>query len=207
MNFALVVLLVALVGVIAWQVLRLRSAEPTWDGRSLKRWIAALGNSDADEEAHAFAAIEAIGTNGLPIIIRLLGTRDSASGLQLLRLVQHVPLVHLQFSTPSERRQKAKVALFLAGGESMRTSIPDLMRLARDSDPGVRLTAVEALSAFPCNETSALAALETAQADTDSRVRTSAQQAVQSRKAVDREVQRLRELWPDASLEPKSVAR
>jgi hypothetical protein len=204
---ALAVVLVILAGVIAWQVLRLRSTVPTWDGRSLTHWITALGNSDDDEEARAFAAIEAIGTNGLPVIIRLLGTRDSALGFQFLRLVERVPLLHLQFTTPSERRQKAKMALFLAGGESMRASIPDLMRLARDSDPGVRLTAVEALSAFPSNETSALAALETAQADTDSRVRTAAQQAVQSQKTVDREVQRLRKLWPDASLKPKSFAR
>ena len=83
-----------------------------------------------------------------------------------------------------------------ADEESMGMSIPDLMRFSRDKDPGVRLTAVEVLSGFPFNETAPLPALESAQLDPDARVRAAAVQAVQSRKAVDREVQRLRKLWP-----------
>ena len=83
-----------------------------------------------------------------------------------------------------------------ADEESMGMSIPDLMRFSRDKDPGVRLAAVELLSGFPFNETALLPALESAQLDADARVRGAAVQAVQSRKAVDREVQRRRKLWP-----------
>jgi hypothetical protein len=85
--------------------------EPKCDGRSLTYWIGALGASDEDEEAHAFAAIEAIGTNGLPLIVSSLGTRDSALQFQFLRLAQRIPFVHPHFTTPHERRQKAKEAL------------------------------------------------------------------------------------------------
>jgi hypothetical protein len=171
--------------------------EPKCDGRSLTYWIGALGASDADEEAHAFAAIEAIGTNGLASIIYSLGTRDSALQFQFLRLAQRIPFVHPHFTTPHVRRQKAKEALFLCGEDSLRASISDLVRLSCDKDPGVRLTAVEALSAFPFNEITPMPALRAAEQDPDSQVRAAARQAVASRRAVEKEVQRLRELWPN----------
>ncbi len=170
------------------------SRQPACDGRSLTEWMAALGSSDTDEEPHAFAAIEAIGTNALPVIVPLLDTRDSAIQFRLLRLVQRAPFFHLQYTTAAEIRQKAKTALLLAGEESMRASIQDLIRLSRDKDPGVRLTAVELLSTFTWNETAPLPALEAAQADPDPRVRATAMQTVQWRRAIDRAVRRRREL-------------
>jgi hypothetical protein len=55
-----------------------RPPEAAYDGRSLTQWTALLGSPATDEEAQAFAAIEAMGTNALPTIVRLLGSRDSA---------------------------------------------------------------------------------------------------------------------------------
>jgi HEAT repeat protein len=115
-------------------------------------------------------------------------------GAQLLRLGRNIPFLHLPFTTPAERRQKGKMALVLAGEESMKASIPELVRLSHDTDAGVRLTAIEALSGFASNETNNLPALEAAQADPDFRVRAAALQAVQLRRAVEREVERLRNL-------------
>jgi HEAT repeat protein len=166
--------------------------EPTCDGRRVTHWMAALGSSDQDREAHAFAAIQALSTNSLPIVIPWLGSRDTLLQSRFLPLVERVPFLRFLFSGPSERRQKAKIALVLAGEESMRASVPDLVRLSRDRDPGVRLAAVEALSAFPFNDTAPLPALRAAQADPDSRVRSTAQQAVGARRAVEQEVERLR---------------
>ncbi|MEI6392580.1 MAG: HEAT repeat domain-containing protein [Verrucomicrobiota bacterium] len=173
------------------------SGEPTSDGRTLTQWMAKLGSADGDENAHAFAAIERIGTNGVPFILPRLGARDSALQFQLLALVQRAPFLDLRFSTPSERRQKATVALILAGEEAMRKSMPDLIRLSRDKDSGVRLTAVELLSTFPFNDSDPLPALRAAQADPDARVRATAQQTAGSRNAVGQEVQRLRDLRPN----------
>lgn len=171
--------------------------EPTCDGRRLTQWMSSLGNLDTDEEAHAIAAIEAIGTNALPVIVPVLGTRNSALQSQFLWLVQRVPFLPLHLTTPADRRQKAKIALFLAGEDSMRASISDLSRLSRDKDRGVRLTAVEVLAVFPSNENAQLPALEAALLDPDAQVRAAALQAVQCRRAVDREVRRLRELYPN----------
>ena len=181
--------------------------EPTCDGRSLSQWMAGIGSADQDEEAHAFAAIEKIGTNGVRFILPRLGTRDSALRFQILAFIQRAPFLRIHFTTPKQRRQQAKLALILAGEESMRGSISDLIRLSRDKDPGVRLTAVEVLSAFPYNDTTPLPALRAAQADPDARVSAAAQEAVGSRAAVDREVQRLRKARPNKSPAPNRRPR
>jgi hypothetical protein len=191
-GIAAMILLVA-----AWLIAP--TGEPMCDGRRLTQWMAALGSADQDEEAHAFAAIETIGTNGLQIILPRLGTRDSAWRFQVLTFIQRAPLLHIHFTTPSELRQRAKMALMLAGEESMRASIPELVRLSGAKDPGVRLTAVELLSAFPINDPAPLAALKGAEADADPRVRAAAQQALGIRRAVEQEARRLRQLEPKAA--------
>jgi HEAT repeat protein len=186
-----IVIAVLLLGFV-WGIAR--PGEPTCDGRSLTHWMAVLGGADQDEEAHAFAAIEKVGTNGVRFILPRLGTRDSALRFQVLALIQRAPILRIHFTTPRERRQQAKLALILAGEESMRGSISDLVRLSRDKDPGVRFTAVELLSGFPVNDPATLPALRAAQADPDARVSAAAQQALGSRSAADRGVQRLREV-------------
>ncbi len=182
------------------------SGEPVCDGHALTHWMRAIDSSNQDEEAHAFAAIAAIGTNGLPVIISRLGTRDSWLQLQSLRLVQLVPFLRDHFTGPSEWRHKARRALQLAGEEAMRVSIPDLTRLSADKDPGVRLSAVEALSAFTLNDTAPVAALKAAQADPDSRVSAAARQVVDMRRAREQGVERLRELWPTNGGSPNGRA-
>jgi HEAT repeat protein len=148
-----------------WEVMR--PVEPSYDGRTLTQWMGVLGSSDSDEEAHAFAAIEAIGTNGLPIIIEFLGRKDSA-----------------------EWHQRAKLALILAGAEAEHASIPALVRLSQHSDPDVRLKAVELLSGVVSSEPAALPALEACQSDAYPKVRAAAQQAIGTYKAVEKAVKR-----------------
>ena len=69
-----------------------RPPEPTYDNRRLSEWMTALGGSDSDEEAHAFAAIQAMGTNALPGVLRLLAMRDSSLSQRCAQFVQRIPL-------------------------------------------------------------------------------------------------------------------
>jgi hypothetical protein len=154
--------------------------------------MSALGSSDSDEEAHAFAAIEAIGTNGLPTITRFLAKTDLK--LRCLALLDRVPFLRLRVTTATEWRQKAKVALILSGAESQHASIPTLASLSRHSNPAVRLTAVDALSKFMFTEPACLPPLEAAQSDVDVKVRATAQEAVQRLRGVSNAVERLREM-------------
>jgi hypothetical protein len=182
---------VAVVTALLWHFSR--PSQPTHDSRTLTQWMSALGSSDSDEEAHAFAAIEAIGTNGLPTITRFLTKADSPLRLRCLALLDHVPFLRLHFTTAAEWRQKAKVALILSGAESQRASIPALASLSRHANPAVRLTAVDALSQFMFTEPACLPPLEAAQSDIDAQVRATAQEAVQRVRGVSNAVERLRE--------------
>jgi len=155
-----------------------------------------LGSSDSDQEAHAFAAIEAIGTNGLPTIIQFLERRDSALKLRCIQIVECLPFLHLHLTTATEWRQKAKVALILSGAESQHESIPALARLSRHPSRGVRLTAVDALSLFMFTGPSCLPPLDAAQKDLDAKVRAVAHEAVGRSTGVSNAVKRLRELYP-----------
>jgi HEAT repeat protein len=183
--------LAAVVAAIAGVVLRSPS-QPTCDGHTITHWIAVLDSRDADQKAHAFAAIEKIGTNALPTILHLLGTRDSGLKFRIRGLVERVPLLHLRFASAADVRLKAWMALAISGQESIRASIPELAGLLRDPDPGVRLRAVEMLSVLPFNDTAPLPALEAAQNDPAPQVRATAGQSVQSRRAVNRVVQQAR---------------
>lgn len=182
------------IGIIAFTALAwlfMRPSQPTYDGETLTHWIAVLGSSDTDEEAHAFAAIQAIGTNGLPTILRLLESGDSGMKFRCLRLIGHVPFLNLRFDTAAEKRQKGKLALILAGEEAQHSSIPALAHLSRAADAGVRLTAVDCLSQFMFNEPEVLSALEAAQSDADAQVSTKARDAVRRHQGVGDAVQRL----------------
>ena len=184
------------VGVLAFAAvtwLLVPSSQSTYDGKTLTHWIAALGSSDGDEEAHAFAAIQAIGTNALPTILRLLESSDSTFKLRCLRLAERIPFLDLRFQTAAERRQKAKVALILAGSESQHMSVPTLARLSRAADTGVRITAVECLSQLMFSEREVISSLEAAQGDPDPRVSTLARDAVQRNRGVDDAIWRLQE--------------
>lgn len=197
---------VAIIAFASFAWLLTRPSQPLYDGRSLTQWMAALGSADTDEEAHAFAAIEAMGTNALPTIIRFLERRDSTLKLRCLRVAQRIPFLHVRFTTAAEWRQKANVALILSGAESQHASIPALVRLSRDTDAGVRQTAVDALSQFMFTEPATLPALEAAQTDADAQVRVSAQEAVQRHRGVSNAVQRLREMRPNHALQRPAIA-
>jgi HEAT repeat protein len=156
----------------AW--LLMRPSQPVYDGRSLAEWMAVLGSSNTDEEAHAFAAIEAMGTNALPTIIQFLGRKDSA-----------------------DWRHKATIALLLSGSESQHASIPAIVRLSQTEDTGVRLTAVDALSQLMFSEAAAIPALEIAQTDSDAHVRAVAQEALQRLNGVKSAVEKLHQKQPN----------
>ena len=95
-QIALAVLLVAIVGVIAWQVMRPHEREPVYQGKRLSVWLLQYGtnhwsagrNSGSCKEAEA--AIRQIGTNAIPIYLRIITTRESESPLRL-KLMALVP--------------------------------------------------------------------------------------------------------------------
>jgi hypothetical protein len=118
-HIALAVLLVAIAGVIAWQVLRLR--EPVYQGRSLSNWlegyeplpglfvlggptVQVTGPGGGPQGYHfdsrkVDAAVRQIGTNALPSLFRMLRAKDSALRRMLVCFVQkHIATIRVNYT-------------------------------------------------------------------------------------------------------------
>jgi hypothetical protein len=82
-HIALAVVLVALAGVITWQVLRLSesNSEPVYQGKGLRAWLAddyySWARQDAPAQDEAEGAIRRIGTNAIPTLLKMIRRKDS----------------------------------------------------------------------------------------------------------------------------------
>src|SRR6478609_8731880 len=84
-------MVIAIVGGIAWQVLRPREQEPVYQGQPLSVWLEGYLSKfkwNGPERQKADEAMRQIGTNALPTLLRLIKANDSASVRELYRLAQ-----------------------------------------------------------------------------------------------------------------------
>ena len=81
------------IGCIAWLTLR-KPPEPGYDGVSLSSWLNEFNQSAIDSNAKTQAvaahAIQQIGTNGLPLLLRLAGVQVRSTLLNKLMLFMNV---------------------------------------------------------------------------------------------------------------------
>src|SRR5688572_24262698 len=70
---------------VALLCLALRPREPVFDGRPLSVWLQELGSENSVKANRAREAVKAMGTNALPTLIHLLGTRESFLKAKLRR--------------------------------------------------------------------------------------------------------------------------
>jgi HEAT repeat protein len=151
-QIALAVLLVALAGVIIWQVLRER--EPIYQGKPLSVWLLQYGTNHWSEghwcasrkgelDTQAENAIRQIGTNAIPTCLRIISTRDSL----LFKLVSLLPerwLPLVYRPSPPEYQFRGAYGLIALGADA-KPAVPALISLLNDSHGEVRYAAVFAL--------------------------------------------------------------
>src|SRR5690348_8561126 len=106
----LIILAFAGLGIFAWVVLR--QHEPSYQGKPLRVWLEAYGASlpawpdarDAGKHQESAAAIVRIGTNGLPVLLRMLQAKDSAMKRNLVILARKQNLIPTHLNTDEEYR-------------------------------------------------------------------------------------------------------
>jgi hypothetical protein len=126
-KIALAVLLVAAIGVIAWQVMRLR--EPVYQGKRLSQWLDEYNRVGRLEQTEPISeAIRAIGTNSLPFLLAHLKHVDSPIKEKFLALVGRQHLVKLPFYGADPYRSASILALHALGAQAA-PLFPDLMKL------------------------------------------------------------------------------
>jgi hypothetical protein len=100
-QFALAVLLVAIGGVIAWQILRGREHEPVYRGKRLSLW---LNYRTALKAQEAHDAVRQAGTNAIPTLLRMLRAKDSGLKVGLMNLVQRQRIITIDYTRAEEWR-------------------------------------------------------------------------------------------------------
>src|SRR5438445_7206575 len=150
-GLLLAILFVALAGGLAWLVLRPR--EPLYQGKPLSACLdqcvaSGLVNSLSPSCLEAKDAIRQIGTNGLPLLLRLISTRDSPLTKQLMAHLPKPWLMRLQLQRRAWHAHLLGGAGFFILGPVAKPAVPALVELVIDPDPDVRATAVSALVPF-----------------------------------------------------------
>jgi HEAT repeat protein len=166
-RIALAVLLIAMVGAIAWQALRLR--EPVYQGKRLSLWLQRY--SPDGDSTEVDEAVRSMGTNAIPTLLGNLQATDSplkltlaALGLRYTRAeTRHVRAergfkaleadasnavpalveIYEQTSAPSARRAAANALVEI--GPAAKQAIPALIKSATNANSDVRAFALYTL--------------------------------------------------------------
>lgn len=159
-QIALAVLLVAILGMIMWQVVRLR--EPVYQGKPLSLWLQSY-NADGDSP-EVDDAVATIGTNAIPALLGMLQAKDSRLRLALAAL-------GLRY-TPAETRHMRAEKGFGALGTAASNAVPALIEIyEQNASPTARRAAGNALVEIGPAAKLAIPALIKSATSTNSEVR------------------------------------
>jgi hypothetical protein len=108
----IMVLVVALAGVIVWQVLKPSEPsepEPVYNGKRLSEWLKFYADATdrfptlevQQEFKNTDSAMRQIGTNAIPSLLRLLRVKDSTLTVKLLDLLQEQHVIKIKYTRAS----------------------------------------------------------------------------------------------------------
>jgi hypothetical protein len=127
--------------------------QPVYQGKPLTVWmdqyreflLAREGSADKPKRDQAQAAIREIGTNALPTLLGMVGTKDSMVKRGLIALGNKQSVIKLRFRPPDYFHARASYG-FSALGPAAKPAVPALIALLHDKDLEVRATAAHCLS-------------------------------------------------------------
>ena len=168
-HVALTVLLVAIGGVIAWQVLHPPESEPVYQGRRLSSWLKdyripyGTGTSGlfavSNVRGEADEVVRQAGTNALPTLFRMLRAKDSSLKVNLMDLVIRQHIIKLDFALAVDLNWRACEAFRVLGAEA-KSAVPALIAIANQNiSPSSRCCAIRALGSIGPSANGAVPAL------------------------------------------------
>ena len=138
--------------------------EPTYKGRKLTSYLRGpWGQVDGPQEDNPHfgpdvAAIRAIGTNGIPTLLKLIQAQDSGLRTRVTWLLKRQSLIQFDLLDAPDRQQLG-VFGFQILGELGKPALHELVQLTRHRDPNVRVAALRAILGMPGEREVQLAAL------------------------------------------------
>jgi len=168
-HIALAVLLVVIVGVIGWQVLRER--EPVYQGKPLRVWLKRYGGTGGGlSDKQAEAAIRQIGTNAIPLCLKIITTRESPLERKLMALIPNQWLARFHLRNVYAYRFQGAYGLGALDDAEAKPAVAPLVALLNHRDPDVRYIAAFTLELLGAVASNAVPALIKCLQDPDFRV-------------------------------------
>jgi hypothetical protein len=148
-RILLAALLAAVLGAAAWLILHSRAPDPVFQGKPLSHWLVDFDRWDqANTNAPVVLAIRALGTNALPMVVRMSLWRDSSLKEKLgIEFEKHPRLMPYRYTIPAQRWQRAGQALSVMG-EPARAAVPIYLRVLATGDVLTRRLALNALGSI-----------------------------------------------------------
>ena len=109
--------------------------EPAYNQKPLRYWLSGfdLGNNAPGKPSfdESVEAVRELGTNSIPILLRMLRSRDSDLKQRLTRLAQKQSLVRVDYVSADRQRWVARQG-FVALGIAAKEAIPQLLEISRE---------------------------------------------------------------------------
>lgn len=110
------VLVTGFLGAVVWQ--KLHRWEPAYEGRDLSSWLTDFDLESAGSPDRATQAVRAIGTNALPVLLRMICTKDPLWKRCLIVFNARQSLIQLRISRAAVIRYRATQGYGTLGTEA-----------------------------------------------------------------------------------------
>ncbi len=113
--------------------------EPSYKDKPLSYWLTQFkeeenGGADTNNptSAECREAIQHIGTNAIPFLLRILRAKDSAVKVKLMDLAEKQSFINIPISSVDEQKYKAIIGFYLLGDPAT-NAIPELIEICTNS--------------------------------------------------------------------------
>ena len=131
--------------------------EPRYQGRTLTQWLeperkpknsysyrSIVHTRVEPKSEEVQRAVKAIGTNAIPVFLKMAQAKDSFLKTSLNSLLDQQTIIHFRFRSASEQRVMAFQGFEILA-EDAKSAAPALALLTKNSNAGVRYTAIKNL--------------------------------------------------------------
>lgn len=142
-----VIALLVIAGGLTWQISRSREPMPMYEGKPLSYWLECLDITYPHEtsEQKAEHAIQAIGTNAIPTLLKMVEKKDSPLKNRLIALRRKERFLKIKI-VPDYYYHALATYGFGVLGKDGRKGVPALIKILNDSDcDGCRNSAIASL--------------------------------------------------------------
>src|SRR6266850_2573494 len=140
-KIALIILLFAVVGMVVWRAAR--SSEPVYQGKQLSRWLdEAFWTGGPNTQMTT--AIQSMGTNALPTLLKMINSRDSRFRSALVMYSRRPSRVLFRVHSAQDYHWMAMWG-FNALGPTGKPALPALINLLNHGDEDARAAAAYCL--------------------------------------------------------------